>query len=328
MNIKKLISSKPFFGMIFPYLNITPPFPLYLLLHITLNCNRQCKHCYQQDDFYKNISQKEMDINVIEQILKNCSKSFFKPYVHLFGGEPLFYKEIDKLSKLIKKYKYKISLTTNGDKIVKNLDFLAMRFVKQINISLNPQAGKNKEEAFNTLLKSLKKLKQANPKIKINLNYNLNPADYLYALDTLIFFSNHTDKGLVDVFVMQHYMDKKDLSEAGFERSKLSKLLKDIEKCHTIFPVRFLPNIKDIDKYYFAKDFLGHRCYTPFLGLSIMPDGKVTPGGGVFACNSVLGNLSKDSIKSIWQGKVFKNFKNAVRKKLPKICIRCCQKIY
>lgn len=324
-NIKKIVAGKTRLGMIFPFLNITFKNPFYLLLHITMKCNRSCKYCYQQDSFY---GQEEMSLETFEDILRQRSEMFIKPYVHLFGGEPLFYKDLNKLWELLIKYKVKFSLTTNGDLIGDKMMFLSSIFLRQINISLNKPFGKNLKDHLLELLENILVLKKVNPKLCINLNYNLNPDDYDFLKEVYCFFKENAPKGLIDVFVVQHYMHPQISATYKFDCGKIKNDIEFVLTEEALFDVRVLPEVKDIKSYYTTDDFISHKCYVPFLGLSIFSDGRVAAGGGVFGCNVVLGNILKETIKDIWQGHVFKEFRKRIRKKLPKSCSRCCQKLY
>lgn len=324
-NIKKIIARKSRLGMIFPFLNFTFNSPFYLLLHITLKCNRTCSYCYQQDDFYQ---KEEMPLDVFANIMEQRSKMLFKPYVHLFGGEPLFYSDLSGIEELLQKYNVKISLTTNGDFIKKQLNFLSMSFVKQINISINPPEGKLWESHLNDLLEVVLKLKEINPTLSINLNYNLNPHDYSLVGDVYLFLKNKLKAGIISVFVVQHFMHPNIADSYDFDCDKIDAVLDQIGENNACFDVEVLPPVKDIRQYYRTDSFMSHKCYVPFLGVSIFPQGEVSPGGGVFGCNYILGNLHKSKLINIWKGQLMKNFKNTIRGKLPKSCARCCQKIY
>lgn len=324
-NIKKLVSRKTSIGMVFPFFNFTLKNPLYLLVHITLRCNRACSYCYQNDGFYQ---KEEMSLELFENILQQRSKMFIKPYIHLFGGEPLFYADLGGIKKMISKYKVKTSLTTNGDFIDKHLDFLSMSLLKQINISVNPPKGQPLDDHLKSLLEKILQLKKINPKICINLNYHLNPEDYNLLGAVYLFFKNNLSVGVVGVFVVQHFMHPEISGTYDFDCDKIDADLLQIRENNACFDISILPQINDIREYYRTDNFISHKCYVPFLGLSIFPKGNVAPGGGVFGCNYVLGNLNKINIADIWRGEIMQNFKNSIRKKLPCSCARCCQKIY
>ena len=97
------------------------------------------------------------------------------------------------------------------------------------------------------------------------------------------------------------------------------------------FKLIFLPHIKagDLESYYATDHPFKDECYIPWVGLSILPDAMITPGGGVFGCNFVLGNLKESSVMKIWKGTSLNNFRSElIRKKLPVSCNRCCHKLY
>lgn len=324
-NIKKIVAGKKNFLMLFPYLNLKMFFPLYLLIHITMECNRRCSYCYQHDGSY---GEGDISLELLENVLKERSKMFFKPHVHLFGGEPLFFKDIDALFLLLKKYKTTVSLTTNGDLISQKVGLFQSPFVRQVNISLNPPTGKDLKMHLVKMLESVRAVKDANPSLVVNLNYNLNPDDYLLLYDVFSFFKKNTEPGLIDVFVVQHFMHKEIKSVCEFDCVKIREMFELIKGAKTDFDVVFLPEVDAIETYYEGKKFMSRKCYVPFFGLSIYPKGEVKAGGGVFGCNVALGNLQEDTLLNIWKGKKQKHFNDGIRKKLASDCIRCCQKLY
>lgn len=75
--------------------------------HLTNECDQRCQHCYiwqKHDNFGFNstpsIKQCEM---IIENFISFCSKMNVSPYFSITGGDPLLYKNIWEVLKIIKK---------------------------------------------------------------------------------------------------------------------------------------------------------------------------------------------------------------------------------
>lgn len=85
--------------------------------------------------------------------------------------------------------------------------------------------------------------------------------------------------------------------------------------------------LSEVDPQNLAK--FQNNCNIPWLGLNILPNLEVTPGGGVLGCNQVVGNLKKESLKEIWNNSSMKKFrKDIIRDGLPALCFRCCHRQY
>ncbi|MBI5465589.1 SPASM domain-containing protein, partial [Candidatus Gottesmanbacteria bacterium] len=83
-----------------------------------------------------------------------------------------------------------------------------------------------------------------------------------------------------------------------------------------------------LEKYYLDFDYpFGKNCSIPWLGLGILPNLEVTPGGGIFACNQILGSLQETSLAEIWNGAKLKAFRRQIKRNgVPRICFRCCHR--
>ena len=150
-NIKRLISKKQKLGLLFPYLNARPFYPLFLLVNITLSCNRKCSWCYEtHDEFYGSLTV-HMPVDMFKKIL--CSFKYFKPHIHLYGGEPLYHPRFPIFLEYCKIHGYKPTLTTNGDYLDKYSKVIMQSSVSQLNISLNGIMDRNGN--FNTKLQQI-----------------------------------------------------------------------------------------------------------------------------------------------------------------------------
>lgn len=330
-NIKNIISKKTKSGLIFPYLDVRPPRPLFLLIHITLSCNKKCSWCYENyDEFYKSFTI-HMSIDMFKKIL--CNFGYFKPHIHLYGGEPLFHPEFSLFLKYCKAYGYRPTLTTNGDYLNRYSDIIIQSSLSQLNISLNglidSQGNFNSE--FQQIIKDFMKANKGR-KI-INFNYVIEPETHKYIEEIILFLNNSLKEKTFSYFVLQHLnLHLEDnIPSDDFNFIELANLLNRIKKMKLKFKLLFLPNIKidDLAVYYKTEYTFKNKCYVPWLGLSIYPDLTVTGGGGIFACNEILGNLKRVSIMDIWKGAKLKNFcSRLIKEGLPEICNRCCHKIY
>ena len=330
-NIKNIISRKPRSGLIFPYLDIRPPSPLFLVIHITLSCNRKCNWCYQiQDNFYRSFNA-HMPINAFKKIL--ASFRHFKPHIHIYGGEPLFHPEFPLFLKYSQMYGYRSTLTTNGDYLSKYSKAIIQSSLSQLNISLNGMVGCDGNFDLN-LQKIIKDFIMANKGKKIiNLNYVIEPGSYKYLKELVSFLNSNYKEKEFYCLALQHLSSGliTDSQTGGIDLAELANLITRIKKMKLKFKLLFLPDIKigDFKNYYNTKYAFKNKCYVPWLGLNIYPDLTVTPAGGIFTCNYSLGNLEQMSVIDIWNGAKLKNFcSSLIKGELPQTCNRCCHKLY
>jgi len=331
-NIKSIISKKPGLGLILPRLDILPFYPLFLLTHITLSCDQKCSWCYQGDHEFYSLHNKNMELGVFEKILSGFK--FFKPHIHIYGGEPLLHPDFPLFLEYSRLYGYKPTLTTNGSQLSKYSAAIIKSSLSQLNISLNGLIGPN-GSILSRPADELAGFLNANRGAKeINLNYVIEPESHNYLEDIVLHFNRSCQKGSFSYFAIQHFMTNGTCStgqEKDFNARKLSAIFSRLKKMSLKFRIIFLPNIKaaDLGSYYGFKDPFRNKCYVPWLGLSVYPDSTVTPGGGILGCNFVLGNLNKSSVRQIWEGEGFYNFRRSLaRNSLPGICNRCCHKLY
>lgn len=91
--------------------------PRWLVFQLTENCNLRCHMCYQwgTSGIYLDKSPKEilkLDPEIIYKTLEDVKD--FNPYIGLFGGEPLLYKNIWDIISLVKSRNGEIYMDTNG----------------------------------------------------------------------------------------------------------------------------------------------------------------------------------------------------------------------
>jgi MoaA/NifB/PqqE/SkfB family radical SAM enzyme len=251
----------------------------------------------------------------------------------LFGGEPLCHPDFPLFLKYSQLYNYSPTLTTNGDFLAKYSELISKSSLMQLNISINGLIEDNGiiNSKFAEIIKIF--IYQNRKKKIINLNYLIVPETYRYLGDIIAHFNDHYAKDDFAYFTIQHLnmIEKDDIGTGGFNLKELADIIASIKKLRLKFKLLFLPNIKlhDIEKYYSSEGVFGNRCFVPWVGLTIYPDLTVTPGGTALGCNFVLGNLLKESVTDIWRGDRLRDFRlSLIKKGLPEICNRCCQKLY
>lgn len=331
-NIKSIVSRKPKIGLMFPGMDILPPYPLFLLTHITLSCDQKCNWCYQAQDQFYSLHNRNMQADVFRRILS--SFRFFKPHVHIYGGEPLLHPDFPLFLEYCRLEGYRPTLTTNGNRLNRYSADIMKSSLSQLNISLNGLIGPQGSLRGDPGRGLMRFLDINRGKKKINLNYVVDPDSCDYLEDVALYFNRTCKRGSFSNFVIQHFMASGSRDEErgmSLDVKKLAAVLGRLKKMNLKFRIISLPDIRiaDLSNYYDFKYAFGDKCYVPWLGLSIYPDSAVTPGSGVLGCNFVLGNLNRSSLRQIWRGEKFRSFRRGLlRNRLPGICNRCCHKLY
>jgi len=92
-------------------------------LDITAQCNRTCSFCPRVDDIIYPNMKKEMSLDTVAEVLKQCVKYGYNGWIELAGrGEPTLHKHFEMIVSMIADHPqktWKLRLTTNGFSIEK-----------------------------------------------------------------------------------------------------------------------------------------------------------------------------------------------------------------
>ncbi|WP_148042771.1 radical SAM protein [Pedobacter jejuensis] len=174
--------------------------PKWIVLQLVEKCNLRCKMCYQWGetgsylDFGKE-NLKLLSFEVIKDIINDCGDT--KPYIGLYGGEPLMHPEIFEILRFLKEKEIKTYIDTNGTLNEKNAEKLIDSKVDLLWISLDGPPDINDRQRGNGVYKRVIKgidrisyLKNqrnvTTPKLGISLT--VTPLNYAYINE--LFFDN------------------------------------------------------------------------------------------------------------------------------------------
>ncbi len=326
MNLKKLqnlpnikIGKALYLAQLFEGYNIIPP--RFIVIVLTYRCNLNCYFCYQSKEKGKTFP--DMNIDDAKILEENISKSFyFKPRIHLFGGEPTINKDFVEILKYFSEKGYKTSLTTNGINMNKYGNILAaIKGLKEINISLNVND-------YRQVISSLQFFDgyDRDNKTIINLSCPINNSNQSNLIEIVREFENSH----ASCVTFQHAMFPFNYKD-NMNIESIREQVELIRENKFRIPVLFLPDIKtkDIEVYYNDPDFPYNKnnCIFPWFSLIIEPNGNVIPCEEV---DAVVGNAKNVSLKDIWNNGEYKRFRQNIRKQgisYP-ICKRCCHRQY
>lgn len=339
--------------------------PESITFFLTYKCNLRCKMCGQwgdagsNKDFNPEKVNAAIDIDSYIRILEEFKRE--KPHITLFGGEPLLYKDIERLIVAIKSRGFHLGIITNGTLLKNHARTIVEQGVDVVSLSVDGPGElhdtiRNLEGAFNRIkegsaaVKALKKeLKAEKPVINIvctisDLNYRtlnklpevavelnadtLNLHHLIFAEDDVLAEHN---KFFLDTFGAE----SKDW--AGFVRpavksidtEKLADDLGNIKAKKQPFLLTVYPDFsrKELTRYYTEKDFVSEeyprRCISPWVVAYIYPNGDVLP------CHSlglVAGNIHQEPFLAAWNGGRMRDFRRKLKAaKHFKVCPKCTE---
>lgn len=160
-------------------------------------CNLNCSFCSKDKRKKRNLT-----IEEFEHILNNIKNYTNLIYLHI-KGEPLLYKNLNKVFELCKKNNINIKITTNGIYLNKYIDLInKYDNIKQINISLMCENKKNNY---------LNYIFETSSKIKTTIVYRVwlsNKSESNIIIDQILKYYNQKDTGK-NIKLNEHiYLDK------------------------------------------------------------------------------------------------------------------------
>lgn len=331
LNLKRIIAKKPKILNLFHLGRGWAPFPLFYLVHLTLACNANCEFCYQKTKQWLGFSKDFLTRSDFEETLKQAKSFIFKrPLIHFFGGEPLLHPQFADFLDLVTKYRFPCALTTNGILLGKHADKIsAAGNLCQINISLyglgkvhDQIVGRN--GIFDDIISNIKRLQEVTPRRKIiNINCVINKENYDKLTIFAEFLSRYFRKKEIKSVVFQYPM-REEICR-GINAAILKSESEKIKKIKFSFAIYFISEKWLNDYWNSTPSYFNGNCNLPWLGLGILPNLDVLPGGSVLTCARPIGNLKDKSLKEIWNGQKLKDFRRTILKRgLPFSCLGCC----
>ena len=272
-----------------------PVIPPYIQLYPTLRCNDSCHFC-----FNRNLSLTD-DITVKDfEKMVRIFRGLGIQHVDFLGGEPTLHPDLLQLIEIIKRYRLKATLSSNGSQ-VNVLDAISKKYAEptmKVGISIN--ANYLSDKLHDYILKNKPVLKSIYQKKGI---YPASCEPYLQV------------PGIQYYLLYMDTMDKCDLDSSVpfhvFYR-KLSQLKDRYRNVDSVYCSGFIP---DTENYPVLESV---RCPAGTTKLSVLPDGAVYPCYLFFRHKEFeLGNLLRDEFISIWQNPLLDYFRNYKKNRCP-----------
>jgi len=299
--------------------------PIYLQVEPTTRCNFKCKMCrgvYEAricDDL--NLVGFQRIINQIPQAIK----------VHLQGiGEPFLNKDIFKMIRYAKEKKVKVDLTTNASlidaAIAREIVSSGLDYIEFPLDSTKPEIYEEIRcgATFENVVNNLKTLIAAKgsakkPEMKI-VTVLMN--DNVQEPPLMVEFAHRL--GIPSVFLIHVQPWDKDYRKGHYsgDASFKEKLRLSLSKAQEIATeLNIFLDMSGVA----LEDNLPRACKRPWLSLSILADGYVTPCCRIINPDETkFGNIFKDDFEEIWNSPAYRAFRRMLKGNAVPVACRNC----
>lgn len=303
------------------------------------DCNLSCIMCEDHSPYSDTranrlkakLPRRRMDIKLIESIMRKAQGSPLREIIPSTMGEPLIYKDFERIIELCHEYGIKLNLTTNGTfpkKGVQKWAELLVPITSDVKISWNGATKKTQEQIMlgTNWEKVLNNLMQF---IAVRDNHAAQGGNYCTVTLQLTFLESNVGE-LADVVrlgieygvdrikghhLWAHFQEIKNLSMRR-NGDAIARWNDAVRAAQTVAKENLLPNGKQIvlDNIYLLEDGAQNNllpeAVCPFLGKEawIATDGRFNPCCAPDQLRRQLGdygNLNDRSLDDIWQSEAY-----------------------
>jgi AdoMet-dependent heme synthase len=288
---------------------VNDPLEFFIQLHLTERCNLRCRHCYQTEDRPAEMSLSEITllIDEVSEMLEDWKETYgiaLSSSFNVTGGEPFLRQDIFRILEELRNREFNAYILSNGILISREkAATLAELGVKGVQISIEGPEQIHDDirgaGSFSSSLKGVRNLIDAGLEVTLNTTLSSMNADC--------------------------FMDVIELaSSLGVQRLGFSRLVPSGNSEKLINSMLGKEAVKDLYNRIFLQKIKGLQivtgdpvasqfrnptaedvenpvptggCAAGVAGLTVLPDGTVTP------CRRMpvpIGNVRRDSLREIW----------------------------
>ncbi len=337
--------------------------PLTIFLSVNSVCNARCKMCdigqqETESSFYKNLrpesARDRLSFERLESLVEEAATFRPRPRISVTTTEPLLYKDLFRLARLVTERGLEFHVTTNGYRLARHADDILESGIRELGVSIDgppalhddirgiPGMFDSIREGLETLYNRQAETGRTRPKVTLlvvitNHNYH----DFARLFDEL-------PEHLYDRAIVSHmnFMDaemaeehNKQFGHIGIAEAAGTAGGTDSREVDVPTVWEQIAHLKETNpKVHFSPDYTRedleifyhepHRfvwdntCYIPWFVMEVLANGDVVP---LTRCmHKKLGNVYENSLQEIWQGSEYRALRNALQKhrRFP-ICTRC-----
>lgn len=169
---------------------ISYKFPRWIVIQLLEKCNLRCSMCYEwgREGSYNHKKElAQLGPEIVKQVIADCSQA--RPYLGLFGGEPLMYPWIDEILTQTHHYDLSIDIPTNGTLLGTHAEMLVRTKPQRLWISLDgpPEINDRQrgEGVYQKVTQGIEKLFETRRRMgsdfpKIGITFIVTPLNHLY----------------------------------------------------------------------------------------------------------------------------------------------------
>jgi MoaA/NifB/PqqE/SkfB family radical SAM enzyme len=298
--------------------------PLFITWLCTYRCNANCRFCNTHEmnkRHPENLSLKRA-LEVAHEIGR--AKTMV---VGFTGGEVLLWPHLFEVIKVLKQYKIKVYLITNGLVLKKNVEKIIEAGIDTVVVSLDSQEAAEHDDnrrvpgIYEAALEGIKYLKEkrTNHAPIIKSTTVISKKNYLKIEQIIDRLTDLADVVSLQPVVTDYANGPHDINQAekfSFiagpeEKPLVEESLRRLIKKYPAFNNFYF---KNIPTYWFSPErLLKVNCWSPFLRLFIMPDGNVTHCPVIHKYATV-GNINNMSLMEVWNSKLMKEQREEIRR--------------
>lgn len=169
--------------------SLTCSYPKWVVIQLVEQCNLRCRMCYEwgrEGTYHSKGELASLSLEIVKQVIADCSPG--RPYLGLFGGEPLMYPALDQVLALVREQGLQVDIPTNGTLLQQHGEMLVETRPNRLWVSLDGPAEINDRqrgagvyrkvlEGIETLFEIRQRRRSAWPKIGITMI--VTPLNYL-----------------------------------------------------------------------------------------------------------------------------------------------------
>ncbi|MFH1744858.1 MAG: radical SAM/SPASM domain-containing protein [bacterium] len=309
----------------FGFKNILPPLPKWLIIEPISLCNLRCSTCPTGLGKTKRLKP-SMTFDEFKKIIDEV-RGYVGKVVLFNYGEPFLNKELLKMIKYAVEADIRVKVSTNGHFFndEKFCEEVVKSGLQHLIIALDGTDQETVEKTrpganFSSIVQGFQNIRDA----KRKLNSRLPKLE----LQFIIMRHNESQKEKMKEFAKEWGVDVYTEKAVGLYNNdpEFNKVAEEL-----------LPNNLSSSRYYKnsagnyeLKGNMSNHCNIVMGATVINSDGNVVPCCYDEDCEHVMGNVFATSLKSIWQGKKYNNFRDAIKKnrKAISICNTCSEGRY
>lgn len=305
-----------------------PPVLRYLTIKPTAICGYSCPYCSGRQEMFSQAKGDQLDLSAWQTVLQDA-KALGVVTIRISGGEPTLLKELSKLVNLARNNADEVLMYSNGrfldTRLAQQLKAIGLDGVSVSLLSLRPQLHDQLRQTPGSqrwAIEACRAAVAADLRLSIHVivcrhNYREIPeiiryADIVGASALELHYPENDTRSrylLMESSDIRNWRD--DVSHTCVATLEELRLGRDGDA--SVFEELYSRHGDEADHsrgvYWQSKEAAGF-CTKPISFAMVYPNGDVLPCNGVeYAHKPVVGNIRRESLKEIWGGAAFQQFR-------------------